>query len=275
MKITIIFLLSMMASITAHAQVDFGFGANNSDGTITIIPNSPQSPFFLNEIWRLQSNGVWEKVGTTYQAYPYTDTVSEGGRYYYKTRWYNPQVPNYSSFSISRFIDVDVDGAPSTSPNLQIPSVETDDGQFSVSWSAVAGATSYRLERNSGSSWLTISTGSQRSISELLPNGSYSYRVSASNVHGSGPLSTVKSITVNVTDTNPPATPANTFSPTYGVIVWSASSLATYYELSYGTTTLTINAPSTSSYRGSSMPSSWSVRACNAGGCSASIYGSR
>ncbi len=270
MRITIVFLIAMMASITAHAQADFSLSPGSSVGTVTISPNAPQSPFFLHEIWKLQPNGSWAILGTTYQSYPYTDNVSQGGAHTYRTRWYNPsgsQYNRYSSFSPNRTITISISSPPSAAPSLSVPSTETNDGQFNVSWSAVGGATRYKLERRSGSSsWSTISNGSQRSVSQTLANGSYSYRVLAANNSGEGPLSTARTINVNVSNVSPPAAPATTFSPTYGVIVWTASDFATYYQLRVGSTTV-YSGPNTSYYTGSST-SSWSVRACNSGGCS-------
>lgn len=277
MKIAITFLLAMMASVSAHAQPDFTLAAGNEPGKITVSPNSPQSPFFLTEVWRLKSNGSWEKVGTTYQSYAYTDTVSQGGTYTYRTRWYNPITSNpynrYSSYGPSRSITISISGPPSSSPSLSVPSNETNDGNFTVSWTAIGGATSYSLQRRTGTgSWQSVYTGSLRSVSQSLSNGQYSYRVKGSNNQGSGAWSNIRSINVNVTNINPPAAPAQTFSPTSGVIVWTASNFANSYELKIGSTTITT--PNTSHYLGGQTPSSWSVRACNGGGCSSWKFGS-
>jgi hypothetical protein len=278
MRITIVFLLAMLTSIHAQAQ-DFMLAQGSSAGTVTVSPNSPQPPFFLTEVSRLQSNGSWEVAGTTYQSYTFTDNVGESGTYTYRTRWYNPQSTSpynrYSNYSLSRSITISVSSAPSSAPSLSVPSVETNDGQFNVSWSAPAGATNYTLQRRSGTgSWLNVSTSGQRNVTQSLPNGTYSYRVSASNSFGTSAWSSIKSITVNVTSTTPPSAPASTYSPTASVIVWTASNLATYYELRTGSTVI-YSGLNTYYYDGPSAPSSWSVRACNAGGCSAWKYGSK
>ncbi len=59
-------------------------------------------------------------------------------------------------------------------------------GSYSVSWAASTGATSYRLERssNGGSTWSLAYSGGNTSYPENVGNGSYRYRVRASNAAG-------------------------------------------------------------------------------------------
>ena len=60
-------------------------------------------------------------------------------------------------------------------------------GQYTVSWAASSGATSYQLERsdNGGGTWSQVYSDSNPSYSENVGNGSYRYRVKASNFGGS------------------------------------------------------------------------------------------
>ena len=47
MRTIIIFLLSMMMSIAAHAQSAFELELGSGVGQVIVTPNAPQSPFFL------------------------------------------------------------------------------------------------------------------------------------------------------------------------------------------------------------------------------------
>jgi uncharacterized repeat protein (TIGR02543 family) len=60
-------------------------------------------------------------------------------------------------------------------------------GKYPVSWPASTGATSYELERsaNGGSTWAGIYSGAALSYAETVPNGTYRYRVRATNSAGS------------------------------------------------------------------------------------------
>jgi hypothetical protein len=60
-------------------------------------------------------------------------------------------------------------------------------GQYAVSWSASSGAASYQLERSddAGGTWSQVYSGSSTSYSENIGNGSYRYRVKATNATGS------------------------------------------------------------------------------------------
>jgi len=65
-------------------------------------------------------------------------------------------------------------------------------GNYTVSWATSAGATSYQLERsnNGGSSWNQIYSGAGTSFAEAISNGSYRYRVKATNSYGTSAWTT-------------------------------------------------------------------------------------
>jgi hypothetical protein len=59
-------------------------------------------------------------------------------------------------------------------------------GQYTINWPSSSGATSYRLERSrNGGGWTRIYSGANNTYSERVSNGSYRYRVRASNSAGS------------------------------------------------------------------------------------------
>lgn len=99
--------------------------------------------------------------------------------------------------------------APARPTSITYPATSST-GQFTVSWPAVATATSYRLERsaNAGSTWAAVYTGAQTQHAEVLTeSGSYRYRVQAANTQGSSLWQTGASdIVVTLPTTPPPGT---------------------------------------------------------------------
>ena len=133
--------------------------------------------------------------------------------------------------------------APSAPANV---TATTGDSGISISWSAVAGAEYYAVERttNGGASWTTIApniTGTNYTDSTAVAGTSYRYAVTAHKTFGSGVLSsgrgalseTVSIQQVPVVET-PPAAPAS-ITATAGsgsiAVTWAESSGAAYYTL--------------------------------------------
>jgi hypothetical protein len=75
--------------------------------------------------------------------------------------------------------------------------------QVNLSWNAVAGATSYAVQRSpDGSTWAPLASGltaTGYTDAGLQPGTTYYYRVQASNAAGSGPFSTAASATTLAT----------------------------------------------------------------------------
>jgi hypothetical protein len=65
--------------------------------------------------------------------------------------------------------------------SITYPASDANNGIYNVSWASVTTATSYQLERNGGSGWSTIYSGSSTSYTEDVFPGSYTYRVKAWN----------------------------------------------------------------------------------------------
>jgi RHS repeat-associated protein len=178
-----------------------------------------------------------------------------------------------SSYTGTHAVNVSVPGTPVTPSG---PSGTEYDGAYTISWSAVGGATSYRLdERPSGGSWATIQNTSSlsKAVSGKTP-AAWEYRVRAENAIGNSAYSGTKSVTVST-----PATPAapNGPSSNYGgsyTVSWSSQTGATTYTLqerpSGGSWTTVYDGGSTSTGISSQSEGAWDyqVRACSAAGCS-------
>jgi len=169
--------------------------------------------------------------------------------------------------------------APTGSPSLTAPS-NSATGSYTVSWSGVAGASTYLLQQQvNGGSFTAVQNSAATSwAASGETNGSYGYRVQACNAGGCGPVSGVSTVLV----TQAPASPGGVTAPSYvhGVqyyVTWTAAATATSYNvqrtnaitgataLAYTTsgTSVTIAAP------GASQTLQYAVQACNASGCSA------
>ncbi|MGY1410770.1 hypothetical protein ACW5EG_14505 [Luteimonas sp. A611] len=170
---------------------------------------------------------------------------------------------------------------PTSAPTLTVPASNVT-GSYSVSWTAVATATSYGLQERPGTgSWITLQANSatSRAISGKA-TGSWGYQVRACNEAGCGAYSTVKAVQV----TRPPGAPTITYSlktQTYvGALThircevrWTSMASATSYELqAYGGAVQYTGPLTTVAGTGNSSAycaPSHVVRACNLAGCSA------
>jgi hypothetical protein len=166
--------------------------------------------------------------------------------------------------------------APSAAPTLTVPTSNST-GTYTLSWTAVSGASAYQLYRRLGSgSWAKISDDDIRSETESgRSSGTYSYYVRACNGGGCGPNSAVKSVTVStalpaVPTLSVPSPTTHTVSPS-----WTSVASATSYQLEEnangsGNWTSVYNgmATSTSFFRNNGSYS-YRVKACNANGCGA------
>ena len=133
--------------------------------------------------------------------------------------------------------------APSAPANV---SATAGNSSIAISWSAVAGAEYYAVERttNGGASWTTIVsniTGTNYTDSTAVAGTSYRYAVTAHKTFGSGVLSSGRgalSETVSIQQApvaeTPPAAPAS-ITATAGsgsiAVTWAESSGAAYYTL--------------------------------------------
>lgn len=217
------------------------------------------------------SGGAWLEV---YNGGNLSTTIAGkgSGTYSYRARGCN--VAGCGPYSVVGTTVVTL--PPAASPTVSVPSI-SDTGNFTVSWSTVSTATSYRLDEsnNAGGSWIEIYNGG--AISQAVGgkgNGTYSYRARGCNVGGCGPYSASDSIVVGL----PPPVPSiasafySTPSPTstrYNAS-WNAVAGATYYEVSGAFNANTTRTFAAALVAGSYNPSATvKVRACNDVACSA------
>jgi methionine-rich copper-binding protein CopC len=173
---------------------------------------------------------------------------------------------------------------PAGTPTISAPGASSN-GSYTVSWTAVAAATSYQLEeQKNGGSWTSIQNSGETSRAITgKANGNYGYHVRGCNASGCGPWSGIKTVVVNI----PPPIPAMPSSLTGGIdvdnsvrppiketnVYWSSSAGATYYQLSptsdAAPATLWYSGPYTDFTTYQSGVNTFWVRACNAYGCSA------
>ncbi|WP_049622456.1 hypothetical protein [Frateuria defendens] len=169
---------------------------------------------------------------------------------------------------------------PNAAPSLSVPG-SSNSGSYTVSWSGVSEATSYTLlEQLNGGGWSTVqASGATSWGASGKGNGTYGYQVQACNAGGCGPWSGVGSIAVALV----PAVPTNAKVVEYfpspkteaNRAQWDAVSGATRYEAIRNDTGASVyNGTGTSFIMGTAfIPATplyynFSVRACNAVGCS-------
>ncbi|MHB0946250.1 MAG: SUMF1/EgtB/PvdO family nonheme iron enzyme, partial [Sedimentisphaerales bacterium] len=111
---------------------------------------------------------------------------NDGTRFYWHVKAGNSA--GWSGYSSTRYFD---NGTASLPPppipaSISYP-ISSSSPQYTVSWSSSSGATSYQLERsdNGGGSWSQVYSGSESTYQEYICNGSYRYRVKATNSYGS------------------------------------------------------------------------------------------
>lgn len=164
---------------------------------------------------------------------------------------------------------------PAGAPTLSVPSTNGT-GSYTVSWSAVTGATSYPLqEQVNGGAWTAVQNSAATSwATSGKGNGSYGYRVQACNSSGCNAWSNVASVAVLL----PPPAPGSLAVPATSsgnvAVSWPASNTATSYTLQHRlstggwTTAYSGSGTSTTVSEGATGSYTYQVQACNSGGCS-------
>jgi predicted phage tail protein len=130
------------------------------------------------------------------------------GTYDYQVRACNSS--GCGSYSAISSVVVSVPQPPATAPSLFGPGLIFEGQPYDMSWSAVSGATTYRLEeRLNGGSWLEVhnAAGTIRSFPGRGA-GNYDYRVRACNGAGCGPYSAIVTTPVQAGCGFPPCDPA-------------------------------------------------------------------
>ncbi|MDP2714943.1 fibronectin type III domain-containing protein [Rheinheimera sp.] len=255
-----------------------GCSGYSTEKGVTLIPAAPVASLSTSGIsmtvgwlaiagatsYKLQQkvNGTWQTekdIGTvTSKGF----TGSSGSHYSYRVRACN--AGGCSGYSTEKGVTL-IPAAP-------VASLSTSGMSMTVSWLAIAGATSYKLQQKVNGTWQTekdIGTATSKGFTGS--SGShYSYRIRACNAGGCSGYSTEKGVTFI------PAVPDASLS-TSGMsmtVSWLAIAGATSYKLQQkvnGTwqTEKDIGTVTSKGFTGSSGSHySYRVRACNAGGCS-------
>ena len=144
-----------------------------------------------------------------------------------------------------------------------------------ISWNMVSGATYYEIWQNGTRIGSDITSLAAKDI-ELIPNTLYSYSIKACNTSGCSALSVVASARTPATD---PAIPSTPLAPTVTAInstaidiSWNMVSGATYYEIWQDGAIIGRDITSLAATDIELIPNtlySYSIKACNASGCSA------
>ena len=166
---------------------------------------------------------------------------------------------------------------PAGAPSLSVPA-STDVSYYTVSWSAVSGATSYTLqEQVNGGSWATVQSSAAASWGASgKSNGSYGYRAQACNSSGCSAWSVTGTITVSIPPI-PAAAPAlsvpgTNYTGSY-TVSWGGVGGATSYTLQEqvnGGAWSTVQANGATSWSTSSRGIAsygYRAQACNVTGC--------
>lgn len=239
--------------------------ASNDTGTYTVSWTgvTDATSYTLQE--KVGGAGAWTQVynGT---AISYVGTGKGNNTYSYRVQ--ACIYGNCSSWSNEAIVAVTL--TPTSVPGLSAPTSSAT-GSFTVSWTNVINATSYRLEQqSSGGSWSEIYSGADRSKAVSgLSTGTYGYRARACSSTACGDYSAIFNVQVILPPTAAPmlSSPGTSTTGSY-TLGWSVVSAATSYELqssgnglySGGNTSYAVSGQGngTVTYR---------VRACNEGGC--------
>jgi hypothetical protein len=147
----------------------------------------PDGDTIYYTVWLSKGNNTFSsseriKIDTT-GSHADPGTMDYGAHYYWKVQ---ADDHNGGVTTVSHWDFYTESGPPPIPGSISYPSSDSD-GVYSISWASSSGATSYQLQRsnNSGSSWAQIYSGANTSHGENVGNGSYRYRVKATNSAGS------------------------------------------------------------------------------------------
>jgi hypothetical protein len=234
---------NLVASAVSSSQINLAWTDNSNNETGFIVERA------------LLSTGPWTQVATTsaniasWANAGLTPTTT----YYYRVKAYNSVGNSAYSNLASATTQSSLAGAPAA-PTANAATNVTSSG-FTANWSSASGATGYRLDVSTSSSFGSYLSGYQnldvgnvlsRSVSGLSASTNYYYRVRAYNLSGTSGNSTTRSVTTSAaTDTTPPTVPtgliATAVSSSQINLSWSASTdsggsgLAGYRDYRSGT----------------------------------------
>lgn len=168
-----------------------------------------------------------------------------------------------------------VERAPTSAPVMTAPA-QGINGNYSLSWSAVAGAARYVLEQADSAGWTVVIDGAGRSHQiSAAPAGSYRYRVKGCNPQGCGAYSAEVSVTSLYAPAVPTVSvPAASYNGSFTLTVSATAQASTYrieQQLNGGAWTETNRISGTQLNITGQTAGNYGYRAfaCNDAGCSA------
>ena len=208
--------------------------------------------------YRITRNG--NTLATTEDPQFSDSTVTNGKTYFYRVIAVHGSFESFPSNSVSTTPQVPAPGAPIGF------AATAGDTQVSLTWSAVSGATSYKVYR--GSTLVATQSGTTFTDTGLVDGTTYSYTVKASNAGGDSAASSSASATPQVSAPNAPSNVQATAGNTQVSLSWSAVSGATSYKVYRGSSLIATQSGTTYADTGLSNGTAYSytVKATNAGG---------
>ncbi|WP_313207164.1 RHS repeat protein [Stenotrophomonas sp.] len=211
-----------------------------------------------------KDQGTWTNLAATGTT---SATVSglTSGNYAYRIRACN--IGGCGNYSAEMSIQVLL--PPTTAPSISAPS-SSGTSAFTISWTAVASADSYKLEESlGGTAWSVLQQGASMTRPLSKTNGDWYYRVQACNAGGCGPYSAAHLVRVLL---QTPAVPTGlvvtrTNGGEFCSMRWNSVAGATRYRLARGAA---IYEGGDLSFVQTSPCLPWyTIAACDANGCSA------
>jgi hypothetical protein len=276
-----------------HACNSAGCSAFSTSGALTValIPVAPASisvpassysasfgvswPASANAssytLERSVNGGGW---GVLYNGSATSDTVTVSASGTYKYEVAACSAAGCSGYTVSGNVAVTL--PPSAAPTLSGPSSSVS-GTYTLSWTAITGATRYQLNQNGNGTVTTPYNGGGGSwSSSSLGDGTYDYQVFACNAAGCGPGSNVVAVGVLLVPGAPsymtaPRSvnyPGNSWSLAIAPVAGASSYNLRRTDTSTGAATVLSNVgsnPTDYTYQGVYQ---YAGQACNASGCS-------
>ena len=274
------------ATPVAPAQPPAPSASAQSDTEIEVTWSEVSGATSYNLYRSTSSGGTYIQVGGDISALRYLDTGLSGSAEYF----YQLEACNRGGCSATRSPagSVTTQATPVAPAQPPAPSASAQsDTEIEVTWSAVSGATSYKLYRSTSSGGTYTQIGGDISALRYVDTGrsastEYFYQLEACNSVGCSatrsPAGSATTQATPVVPAQPPAPSASAQSDTEIEVTWNAVSGATSYKLyrstsSGGTYTQIGGDISARRYldtgRSASTEYFYQLEACNSAGCSA------
>jgi YD repeat-containing protein len=182
-----------VVAIPPQMPASISVPATSSGPTTVSWASSPTTTSY--ELLHSFNGGGWSSVYTgSATSIVVNETVT--GSYAYEVRaCYSSQCSAYKTTSSTVAVTI----PPSSVPSLSVPST-SNNGQYTISWSGVAAATSYQLqEQTNYGGWYDVqNNGSTSWTPAPKNNGAYSYQVRACNAGGCSGWSAAGTVNVSL-----------------------------------------------------------------------------